>query len=101
MTQFHFNDARLALEIADLPALQGSGKQIAWADSIRLEAVREIVKLFGNARSAAIARNVDVDLDEQARKAGIVFGAMLSRTDAKFWIDNRNIDVRILAQRQA
>jgi len=61
---------------AGLPALEGSEKQIAWAETIRSSKITEI--------------------EENAEKYGMnekgmaVFAALKTENQSKFWIDNRN-----------
>lgn len=58
-----------------LPALIGSDKQIAWAQSIRLKIVTETATL--------LKQLAGTELGYQA------FERLKLRVDAKFWIDNR------------
>lgn len=61
----------------DMPVLNGSEKQVAWARSIRANRIADFFKLIANAsgdKDAVIAK---------------VIGWMRTKTDAKFWIDTR------------
>lgn len=66
-----------ALEIAEAagwPALTGSQKQVAWAQDIRMTAV------------AAIVHSADGE-----QKARPYIEAALARTEARWWIDRRDL----------
>ncbi len=97
-----FNDRRLAMEIDGLPELTGSDKQVAWATDIRLEAVRRLEQWFEQQRNVARTRGIELSLDQlNAHAAAVATQAakVLGRTEAKYWIDNRGQDIRVLAAR--
>ncbi len=94
-------EAAAAAVAAGLPALEGSDKQVAWANGIRNATISRIEHLLKEAPSI---RNLDgggfgynADAVEMAlliRKAGqpavdAAFAAMKAETDARFWIDGR------------
>lgn len=60
-----------AISIANLPALVGSEKQVAWASKLRLQAA--------NALSG---------MKLQPEEARVLWAKMVARTDCRFWIDN-------------
>ena len=66
-----------------LPALDGSEKQIAWAESLRKIAIEKVEKFF--------AENLDY---QELPEAGIVLPLILKNfreiPSAKFWIETRN-----------
>lgn len=75
-----------------LPVLTGSEKQIAWALSIRAKKFEALNEMFANANANAT--------DEQRQQNQIALQAtknvLASKTAAKFWIDNRNVESRKL-----
>jgi hypothetical protein len=64
-------------KLAGLPALQGSDKQIAWAQDIRATKLAELPP-------------IKLRHPETERMQGYV-EALKARSEAKFWIDNRNV----------
>jgi hypothetical protein len=70
-----------------LPTLEGSAKQIAWAESIRADKVAQIDKLMEYIRAHA---RVDTP-DRQAVIGAVVerLTALKNETKAGVWIDNR------------
>lgn len=72
-----------------LPALTGSAKQIAWAETIRANAVAQLAKL------SAYLDEVDAEPDapeqerEEARIAREIIANVIAQTDASTWIDNQ------------
>ena len=66
---------------AGLPALSGSEKQISWAEAIR-------VKMLSDA-DAFIAK-----LPQDDPRTKKVHAAIRAQAEAKFWIDNRDADIR-------
>ena len=74
-------------QIAGLPDLQGSEKQISWATQIRaevyaaLDKYSKLIEADQNAREQGkiVARKMFADFRE----------AMTAHTDCRFWIDNR------------
>ncbi len=79
-------EAAKANQEAGLPALVGTEKQIAWAETIRKEIIEAIeTKVFGRMDQEKIKQRPD--LYENYRKA---FEMLKKHTDASWWIDNRN-----------
>lgn len=76
-------EAKKVNEEKGLPALVGSEKQVAWAESIRAKAMPSLDEL-----TEAVAK-LD-DSSEQVKKAKALLQATISNPQAKFWIDNRN-----------
>lgn len=75
---------------AGLPALTGSDKQIAWAESIRKPVAETLLRLDGLSRDHAAAH-----LSEQARgevrdAVALIVSEVLGHTDARWWIDHRD-----------
>lgn len=66
-----------------LPALKGSDKQIAWAQQIRA------------AKLAAIPA-VNADGSPIGERAAAAIAALKARSDAKWWIDNRDCHAQSL-----
>lgn len=73
---------------ADLPALTGSDKQVAWATTIRAKLVADL-KTFRAEVDARAAKFPGPDADEFLAVADKAIAAIESKTDARFWIDNR------------
>ena len=75
---------------AGLPALTGSEKQIAWAETIRAKAVAQLDKL------SAYLDDIETDPDaterdrEEARVGRDVIAKTLSNTDAHSWIESQS-----------
>ena len=76
-----------AAKDAGLPALTGSEKQIAWAESIRAKQVAELSEL-DKALATAPAKTPD-QLDA-VRIGREVVADMIARTSAKDWIEGRD-----------
>lgn len=66
---------------ADLPALTGSPKQIAWAETIRAEKIAQL-----NALAARLAGGSN---EGKVAMARTIIADRIARTSAKYWIDNR------------
>lgn len=83
----------------ELPELIGTEKQVAWANSLRMEVVNEYEKLIEEAESVFKKYGVD-NIEFHGREAGLkitiddfsecVNFALTEKIDARFWIDNRN-----------
>jgi len=77
-------EAAKANQEAGLPALVGTEKQIAWAETIRKEIIEAIeTKVFGRMGQEKIKQRPD--LYDNYRKA---FEMLKKHTDASWWIDN-------------
>lgn len=95
----------------ELPTLEGSEKQVSWAEEIRAKSLREITEIYADMRSASDTyfSNSFKKLPEPAvRKQAMdmIDQAMLNfrrNTSAKWWIDNRskinNFTIHINAQK--
>ncbi|WP_371346113.1 hypothetical protein [Ancylobacter sp. IITR112] len=97
MTKIFFGD-RCMLEVTELPSLTGTEKQVAWAEDIRAFAINEMRRAFDHMRTAKNI-NDSADLDRGAEFAHKTFAPLFdTKTEAKYWIDNRNTDIRTLAK---
>ncbi|MDD4422527.1 MAG: hypothetical protein PHD46_05785, partial [Eubacteriales bacterium] len=81
---------------AGLPSLSGSEKQIAWAETIRANLLREIEKVTQSADRLS-------DPEEYFKRVGFsrevlaeATESIKQRTSASWWIDNRNATTREL-----
>ena len=72
-------------EAKGLPALTGSEKQIAWAETIRAAAMAEIEPL----RAAMAKVPADHPNKKIAEVALEIINKIVSRTSAHYWIENR------------
>lgn len=70
-----------------LPELAGSPKQIAWAETIRAEACKDLIGL----RDKAVAYLPTLPTDKRGEvEAGLeIIAKILDRTSASEWIDDR------------
>lgn len=59
------------VSVAELPALVGTEKQVAWASKLRLQAA-----------------NALAGMKLQPEEARVLWAKMVARTDCRFWIDN-------------
>ena len=76
-----------------LPALTGSDKQIAWAETIRMTAKAHVEYCVGQyAANLQVARLDKADLSQVPTETEMAeFGARIMRqTAAKYWIDRRS-----------
>ena len=74
-----------------LPALTGSPKQIAWAESLR----RVLLALIDAALAGAA-----LTAEERAEAARVV-AAIQARADARYWIDRRDVPVHMVLAEMA
>jgi len=81
--------ATVAAEVQGLPTLQGSEKQIAWAETLRSEKLEEIKQL----RAIGIKPNEPAFIIEAVNNC---FAVIEAETSAKWFIDNRNQGVRYI-----
>jgi hypothetical protein len=94
--------AILLSEKLELPKLEGSEKQIAWAITIRSKFVKSLME-WADEYSGRLARGIKdnkitEEYAEDQRQLFIGLGQrMVSSTQAKFWIDNRDLGVKELA----
>lgn len=75
-----------------LPALTGSDKQIAWANTIRLKKIAQIDAV------CVVSSDAPAELADHIAKA---VAAVKAQADARYWIDNRDADVRALVRAAA
>ena len=89
----HQEEAEEAAE-DNLPELEGSEKQIAWALSIRAKFAKEIKNFIANAEASLEALKASGEAtpahSAQLAKCRKVAAKMLSETSCRWWIDNRN-----------
>lgn len=87
-------NARCAAEAKalGLPGLNGTQKQIAWAESIRLNIMRRMDEVFE--KKLEIAQKCDGDFENrEAKMVDVVRKYILENyTSASWWIDNREMD---------
>lgn len=62
-----------------LPALTGTPKQVAWAETIRIDKVRQL---------QALKNTINADAPESDKLIAII-DARVAKTNATYWIDNR------------
>jgi hypothetical protein len=79
-----------------LPALEGSEKQIKWAEEIRknaLEAMQEEIKLFSTKEFKEILEKWENGNETEKKDAEIYrkFEKKINSNKAEVWIDNREI----------
>lgn len=103
--KFSNPDAAGHLAVAgDLPTLQGSDKQVAWATDIRAGIARKIAELAGKGAGVTLGavRTSDVEhiakvegkiadalADAHGSRFAAAAGKLLARAEAKYWIDSR------------
>lgn len=90
--------AAVANAAAGLPALLGSPKQIAWAESIRAAAIADLDKRLAAAR-AQIDR-LPYMFRAVAQEAIVAIDGIRGKASAAWWIDHRNdvlAEVRYIA----
>lgn len=77
----------------NLPTLTGSEKQINWALTIRANKLADLAKMVeeGNAK---IADQAQRDKNQMACQA--TRNVLVAKTEAKFWIDNRDVNAKKL-----
>lgn len=81
---------KAAADNQDLPALSGSAKQVAWAETIRAASKKSLEE----------ARNIINPDHPKAAEVADLIDATLAKTEARYWIDNRGIafDARWIAK---
>lgn len=77
----------------DLPSLTGSEKQIAWARSIRSNLITDLMAFL--APMQAKAEQIDQMADFE-RRVALVLQTVCAQTTARYWIDNKDMSVRVL-----
>lgn len=79
-------EAAKANQEAGLPPLEGTEKQIAWAETIRKQIIESVEKnIFGRMDSEKIKEH-----PETYERFSKSFESLKRHTDASWWIDNRN-----------
>lgn len=76
--------------------LQGSEKMISWAEKIRGELVNKVNYLKG---SLTFKNDTEKELSEKAFE--LLFTQWQEQTEAKWWIDNRTMNVRDISNQVA
>lgn len=97
--------ATAAATEAGLPALTGSDRQVAWAETLRADRLRQIDTMIATetdrlARIDAEGRPADL-IDRQRQGLDIIArlrDLAVSKTDAKWWIDYRSQRIGALAR---
>lgn len=78
-----------------LPALKGSPKQIAWAEKIRENSMKELASLLAHGKMTI----ADLMAMENAPGEAATAQKIVLKDDASWWIDNRNLYIKELAQK--
>ena len=65
-----------------MPLLKGTEKQIAWAESIRAEKIKQLKQ--------TIDKNINKEGELFEKFEKIVNDEVINNTSAKYWIDNRD-----------
>ena len=84
-------EAAEAAQEMSLPALTGSEKQIAWAETVRQQMIASIDEYIYRDGSAFLRRENEAQLREAAEQ-------IKQRTSARWWIDHRDIREREIEQ---
>lgn len=77
-----------AAQNAHLPSLQGSAKQIAWAESIRAKVQKQLDNVVSRFRQDVIA--TDPEKRKIYEEALVIINSVRNQTSASWWIDNRD-----------
>lgn len=81
--------AAAANESDGLPALVGSPKQIAWAESIRAKKIAEGREKINYMHGVSVPADREAEKQEYISKSENFFARMRAEASAKSWIDNR------------
>lgn len=84
-------EAAEANQAAGLPKLEGTEKQIAWAESIRKSMIDHIIEYY----ISQITDEAKAEHPEEYERVMKGFEALKRHTDASWWIDNRINDDKI------
>lgn len=84
-------EAAEANKEAGLPELEGTEKQIAWAESIRKSMIDHIIEYY----VSQITDEAKAEHPEEYERVMKAFEAIKQHTDASWWIDNRVNDDKI------
>lgn len=93
--RFAINPVHGMIDAIDLPALVGSEKQVAWAETIRLAKLARIATDFGNQyRKAcetllAAERPIPMTFEQAVEALNVKHADLLNDTSAAAWIDRR------------
>ena len=85
----------VALFSSNLPKLEGSEKQVAWAEKLREQKIKSCVAAFINACAAMnfqrfVEKGTNVKLNDDTFRIGYhSIGKIAKNTSSKYWIDNR------------
>ena len=79
----------------DLPGLDGSEKQVAWARKIRAEKIATISKIIAKYSDKAALQGEQEKFDSHV---ALVMQGLYSKTASKWWIDNREKTAQTLMQ---
>ncbi|HZK57037.1 MAG TPA: hypothetical protein VFD17_01905 [Clostridia bacterium] len=83
----------------ELPELTGSEKQIAWANTLRQGLLDSFYEFMGNERRMErLSENDGLSEEDVAR---ILDYILENKTNSRFFIDNRNEDIRQIIRREA
>lgn len=82
-----------------LPKLYGSPKQVAWADKIRAGCLAAMARHEAVIHESLIhSRTMRRQVAEDLRRQGRVFEWIRHQRAAKWWIENRGLDVNGIAR---
>lgn len=83
--------AQLANQSNGLPALSGSEKQIAWAETLRMKSLKSIEQFIDDARKLGERQGVDqAQIDEGIGKLQAAADKIKGVALASWWIDRRD-----------
>jgi len=78
-----------------LPTLKGTPKQIAWAEKIRANSLKELEGLLAHGKMTI----TDLMAMQDAPGEAAVAQKIVLQNDASWWIDNRNLYIKELAKK--
>ena len=84
---------KTVMKHVSMPALQGSEKQIAWAEKIRTELLETALhSLVINKAAAKLQTNFEFEYNNPTREfCEVIFSIFNNKTNASFFIDNRDM----------
>lgn len=85
-------------EVAGLPALTGTEKQIAWAETVRRQKMESLELTLATLSPCTILRIKTDEIDKE--RLAIAIENIQTKESATWWIDNRDIDVRYLLKNE-
>lgn len=87
----HKADAAAAVDAMEvefaLPPLTGSDKQVAWARKIRADKIADVRKWMDGLRAQAERLG---KIEEYETEAAAIMQMLAEKTEARYWIDNRD-----------